>query len=64
MKISVGIEKLAFFVVLFFILNHIWSCLWVIVGDYEDDDNKKTWLNRLENKSTANIYLTSIYFMI
>jgi succinate dehydrogenase hydrophobic anchor subunit len=39
MKISVGIEKLAFFVVLFIILNHIWSCLWVIVGDYEEGDN-------------------------
>ncbi len=37
MKISVSFERLAFFVLMFAILAHITSCMWVIIASLEEE---------------------------
>lgn len=43
MKISIGFERLAFFVLMFAILAHIASCMWVIIASLEEDQYE-TWI--------------------
>ena len=37
LKISAGVERLYFFVVIFFLFNHIISCLWVFVAQFDEN---------------------------
>ena len=45
LKIGLGFERLFFFVLIFFLLCHIASCLWLIIAAIIDDINYAgTWL--------------------
>lgn len=43
LKLSEGFERLGFYVLLFILLTHISSCIWVIIANLEDL-TPQTWL--------------------
>jgi len=43
LKISLGFERLFFFILGFFLVCHIVGCLWILVGMFEDDTTG-TWI--------------------
>lgn len=45
LKLSVGLERLSFFVLMFIVSVHITACFWVLIVDFEDD-MPDTWINR------------------
>ena len=64
LKVGVGFERLFFFLVLFLMLSHIVSCLWILTASLSDD-KIGTWLDpKLLNADNSELYLTSIYVTI
>ena len=64
MKTGVGFERLFFFLVMFMMLSHIVSCLWVLTASI-NDSKEGTWLDpKLMHVEDLELYLTSIYFTI
>lgn len=47
LKLSVALERLAFFCFLFVLLVHITSCFWVIIASFEDDSEDLITRNHL-----------------
>jgi hypothetical protein len=67
MKVGVGFERLFFFVLMFLILCHIVSCLWVLVATFNGiEEVSGSWLdqNNLIGLSMSELYLTSFYFTV
>lgn len=53
LQIGLGFERLFFFVVIFFLLCHIASCLWLIIASLIADEEELysgTWLNNYYEK--------------
>ena len=65
MKISVSFERLAFFVLMFIILAHITSCLWVIIASLEEEQYE-TWIARanLLDAEVHELYMAAFYYTI
>ena len=64
MKVGVGFERLFFFLLIFFMLSHIVSCLWVLTASF-NETKAGTWLDpKLLGVHDMELYLTSIYFTI
>ena len=65
MSSSVGFERFFFFLLLFFMISHIVSCLWILTARF-DDSVEGTWIDvePLHNVSDYELYLTSFYFTI
>ena len=63
MKVGVGFERLFFFIMLFLMMSHIVSCLWVLTATINETKDG-TWLESLTNLSDYELYLTSFYFTI
>ena len=50
LKLSLGFERLFFFILLFLILMHIGTCLWIIVATLFDGDTfEGTWLQEYKD---------------
>lgn len=43
LKLSVGLERLSFFGLMFVVAVHVTACFWVIIVDFEDDQ-PDTWI--------------------
>jgi hypothetical protein len=41
-KLGYGFERLAFFVVIFFLISHIVACMWIFVAKFENYEG--TWM--------------------
>ena len=66
-KFGIGVERLLFFGLLFVILIHVFSCMWVIIGNInKDGEDIATWIDdeRLEGRSDMSTYLLSFYFTV
>lgn len=63
MKVGVGFERLFFFIMLFLMMSHIVSCLWVLTATINETKDG-TWLEELEGMNELELYLTSFYFTI
>ena len=61
-KISIGFERFVFFLLLFIMLCHIVTCLWVFVAVLQSDD--ESWISDFEEQTSGQKYLTSFYFTI
>ena len=63
-KISVGIERLLYFFLIFVGLVHIISCLWYFIGNNSDD--LRNWIIRykIQDESISSKYLSSFYWTI
>ena len=45
LKIGLGFERLFFFLLIFLMLIHIVTCLWIVIATlYSDDELKDTWM--------------------
>ena len=62
-KISVGFERLFNFILSFFLVCHIVSCLWVMMANFSDDI-EETWMEPYYEMDTVEIYINSIYFTV
>ena len=76
-KIGLGMERLFFFVMIFFIVSHIVSCVWIISCQLSTTMNKdgtldyaNTWMDDpqilgiVKSNDHVALYLTSFYFTI
>ena len=43
-KIGHGFERLFFFLVMFLLVGHIVSCLWVLTASMSETETSKTWM--------------------
>ena len=69
LKISLGFERLFFFILIFFILTHICTCLWLIIASLyhaEEDNFSSTWLESYTHnyESSLDLYTVSFYWTI
>lgn len=44
LKIGHSLERLLFFVIIFFIMCHISSCLWLMIASFTNEEFKDTWV--------------------
>mmetsp|Transcript_17553 Transcript_17553/g.27068 ORF Transcript_17553/g.27068 Transcript_17553/m.27068 type:complete len:163 (+) Transcript_17553:2088-2576(+) len=63
LKIGLGFERLVFFLILFFILCHLITCLWVIVTLFVPQDDP-SWIRDYDSSGPGELYVTSFYFTI
>ena len=67
LKIGLGFERLFFFILIFFVLIHIVSCLWVIAAALIDDETYAgTWLESKisDNSSQSEMYALAFYWTV
>jgi hypothetical protein len=77
LKLSIGFERLFFFLLMFLILVHIVTCLWILLAelfkldDYEisndEDPYENTWMYKYSQEEHLNdleLYFTSFYWCI
>jgi len=65
LKISIGLERLFFFMLIFMVLTHVVSCIWIITANFSDY-SPDTWVVRYgyENLSNYDLYICAFYFTI
>lgn len=63
MRISAGTERLAFFSVFFVIFLHVSSCLFIMIGKSNNDD-EPSWLDSFNDKPDEEVFVCSIYFVL
>ena len=61
LKLNATIEKLIVFLLLFFLLNHLCACLWVLMAKLQDM-NPDSWIVRLGYVDISNMELYTISF--
>ena len=66
LKVSAGFERLLFFFLIFFILCHIATCLWIIIPQlHTDTDNfEGTWMENAQALTDSQLYAKSFYWTI
>jgi hypothetical protein len=65
LKVNVGLERMAFFILLLFVSCHILSCVWVLLSSFLDD-GPETWIVRADliNSSNFEQYISGFYFTV
>ena len=65
LKINANIERLLFFVLLFFLMNHLCACFWFLTAKLQDMD-PDCWVVRLGYVDCSNIelYIISFYWTL
>lgn len=62
LKLSLGFERLCFFVFTILMMTHILTCLWVMIATYSGSEEfEDTWLEPYYGKD-INMYLLSFYW--
>ena len=61
LKVNATVEKLIIFLLLFFLLNHLCACLWILMSKLEDM-NPDSWVVRLGYIDISNMELYTISF--
>ena len=68
LKIGFGFERLLFFLIVFLILCHLASCLWIIIASIYNPDGTYigTWMENFEiySESANDIYAVAFYWII
>ena len=65
LKIGVGVERLFFYFLIFFILCHCGACFWILSAKFNNLD-PDTWIikNEFENLSDFDLYISAFYFTV
>jgi hypothetical protein len=66
-KTGVAFERLLFFILIFLILCHFVSCLWIFVALIDGSEyTDGTWMEKTDSQETTNsqLYLTAFYFTV
>jgi voltage-gated potassium channel len=63
LRINAGFERLIFLALLFFVLEHVVSCLWIFIANF-DPGTKNNWIYQKDYLDMENLelYVTSFYF--
>jgi Trk-type K+ transport system membrane component len=68
LKIGFGMERLLFFLIVFMLLSHLASCLWLIIASLYNRDGSfdGTWLSNYKEyeKENSNLYIVAFYWII
>lgn len=64
LKIGLGFERLFFFAIIFFVLCHILTCIWIITPSLVSDKSSESWMDTFNDVSQGELYLTSMYYTI
>jgi hypothetical protein len=66
LKVGLSFERLFFFLLIFIILCHISTCLWVMIASFNSEDFVGTWVESFIEEGTDNkqLYFTSFYWTI
>lgn len=65
LKIGVGFERLLFLMVIFMVLIHVISCLWIFIARFDDlSKNNWIWVKGIVDASDFDLYITSFYFSV
>lgn len=66
LKIGHSLERLFFFLIIFFILCHISSCFWIMIAYFANEEFTGTWMEEYvaEGYSERDLYWTSFYWTI
>ena len=67
LKIGLGFERLFFFAIIFFVLCHILTCIWIITPSLVPDDLEEgieSWMDPFQDKDKGELYLTSMYYTV
>ena len=74
LKIGLGLERLFFFVIVFVIIIHVISCIWVITARMGDlvygceeegcESMFESWIDPYKELPDEALYLTSFYFAV
>lgn len=65
LQIGIGVERLLFLALIFFVLQHVAACIWIFVAQLEPD-SKKNWIYRGNYLDDQNfeLYVTAFYFTV
>ena len=65
LKIGLGFERLFFFMLIFILMCHILTCLWVMAAQFKEfTDHDDSWMDQFEGLSSKEMYVTSLYFSV
>jgi len=66
LKVNKGFERLLFFVLIFIVLCHIATCLWVIIPSIhsEEENFAGTWMEDKNEMNPSELYALSFYWTI
>lgn len=64
LKLGLGFERLFFLLLVFFMVCHISTCLWVMIAAFQDEGFKGTWAHKYIDDVDNSLYLTSFYWTI
>ena len=54
LKIGLGFERLFFFVIIFIIMCHIMTCVWLIAASFADETSEKaSWIEGYKEMSSS-----------
>jgi hypothetical protein len=54
LKVGLSFERLFFFMLVFIILSHISTCLWVLVAQFQSEDFDGTWVEAFIEEGVDN----------
>ena len=65
LRISVGVERLLFLLIIFLLLVHIIACFWVFIAKF-DENSKDNWIYNKDyvDYEDYELYVTSFYFSV
>lgn len=65
LRISVGVERLVFLMIIFLLLVHIIACFWVFIAKF-DEQSKENWICAKDytDYEDYELYVTSFYFSV
>jgi hypothetical protein len=64
LQISQGLERLFMCFLEFLFSNHVFACLWIMIGQFEDGLYQEKWLEESGYNANFNIYMHSFYFTV
>ena len=67
LKIGLGFERLFFFGIIFIVLCHILTCIWIITPsliERDADSGFESWMDPFEEVNKGELYLTSLYYTV
>lgn len=66
LKIGLGFERIFFFIIIYMILLHVMTCVFIIAGQLRDviDETKElpSWIDDYSDSGNGGIYLNAMYF--
>jgi len=64
LKIGLGFDRLFFFAIIFLILCHILTCIWVIGAQFTVAGEEISWISDFDMNNPSEIYVTSLYYTV